>query len=151
MMASRSADACVVLDRVLEDAIDPYTRADALVQRLSALINLGRTAECTVAVDDAFDAAREIGEPYVFGHLHALGARWARRPRRFAGSTPRRCSPPVATAHGLATCAGSVAVRRCARRSDTRSNWPTRDAAGEGPPPPRRILTDRSRWASTLS
>jgi hypothetical protein len=236
--------------RVLVDAVDPYTRADALVQRLSALINLGRTAEYTVAVDDALDAAREIGEPYVYGALHALcalaahhqgaldrcvthlvqsarhlgavrdpdgetawgwhdlamaysylsfhgyalaaierarqlgsaagipeesfaapgirlrnavaldhagdsdgclrvlrdigadldrllgggaglgrlrpssvaawgtrrhaGARWAGRPRRRAGSTPRRCSRPVATAHGPATCAGSAT---CAWRS----------------------------------
>jgi hypothetical protein len=118
MMASRSADACVVLDRVLEDAIDPYTRADALVQRLSALINLGRTAECTVAVDDAFDAAREIGNPTSSatctrsaldgpgGHAVSQGRRRGaarRRWRRRTGSRPAPARLRCGVARGART------------------------------------------------
>jgi diguanylate cyclase (GGDEF)-like protein len=74
MMRSRSADACVVLDRVLDASIEPHTRADALIQRLSAVLNLGRTAEYANAVDRALEAAREAGDPYVLGHAHALAA-----------------------------------------------------------------------------
>lgn len=71
---SRSAEACAVLDRVLATSADPYTRADALLQRLSALINLGHTTSYTLALQEAFDAARDLAEPYLHGHLHALAA-----------------------------------------------------------------------------
>ncbi|GAA4675077.1 GGDEF domain-containing protein [Phytohabitans rumicis] len=71
---SRSAEASALLDRVLSTTIDPYTRADALVQRVSALINLGRTAEYNLAVQKAFDAIEEVGEPLLKGNLHALAA-----------------------------------------------------------------------------
>ncbi|MDG4764223.1 GGDEF domain-containing protein [Solwaraspora sp. WMMD406] len=74
MESSRSAEACVAFEHVIRTSDDPYVRADALVQRLSALLNLGRTAEYAVAVDRAFDAARDINEPYLHGHLHALAA-----------------------------------------------------------------------------
>ncbi|MDG4823309.1 GGDEF domain-containing protein [Asanoa sp. WMMD1127] len=74
MMQSRSADACVVLDRVLETTAEPNTRADALIQRLSAVLNLGRTAEYAAAVDRALECAREAGDPYLIGHAHALAA-----------------------------------------------------------------------------
>lgn len=119
MEASRSAEACVVLDRVIVDAVDPYTRADALVQRLSALINLGRTAEYTVAVDDAFDAAREIGEPYVYGALHALCALAAHTTRaRSTGASPTWCRAPATSA----PCAIPTARPRGA---GTTWRWPT--------------------------
>ncbi|QLQ37564.1 GGDEF domain-containing protein [Micromonospora robiginosa] len=72
--ASRSAEACVLLERVIRTTADPYARADALVQRLSALINLGRTAEFTRAVEDASAAVRDLAEPYLHGHLNALAA-----------------------------------------------------------------------------
>ncbi|MFF5174960.1 diguanylate cyclase domain-containing protein [Micromonospora sp. NPDC000089] len=68
----RSAEAVTVLDRVLHTTTDPYTRADALVQRLCGLINLGRTAEFTRAIEDAFTAVRDLPEPYLHGHLNAL-------------------------------------------------------------------------------
>jgi len=61
--SSRSAEACVLLDEVLATTTDPHTRADALVQRVSALINLGRTAEYTGAVEAASRAIRELAEP----------------------------------------------------------------------------------------
>ncbi|GAA4575963.1 hypothetical protein GCM10023176_46330 [Micromonospora coerulea] len=72
--ASRSAEACAILDGVIRTTTDPNTRADALVQRLSALINLGRTAEFTRAIEDASAATRDLAEPYLRGHLNALAA-----------------------------------------------------------------------------
>jgi diguanylate cyclase (GGDEF)-like protein len=74
MENSRSAEACLVAERVSENTTDPYARADALLQRLCALLNLARTAEYTRAVEQAFDAARDLPEPYLHGHLHALAA-----------------------------------------------------------------------------
>ena len=72
--SSRSADACSLLEQVIRTTSDPYSRAEALLQRLSAVLNLGRTAEYTSAVEKAFDAARDLTEPYLHGHLHALAA-----------------------------------------------------------------------------
>ena len=72
--ASRSAEACTVLDRVIRTTDDPHARADALVQRLSALINLGRTAEFTRAIEEASAVVRDLAEPYLNGHLNALAA-----------------------------------------------------------------------------
>ncbi|MEH0936301.1 GGDEF domain-containing protein [Micromonospora psammae] len=71
---SRSAEACALLDRVLRTTTDPHARADALVQRLCALINLGRTAEFTRAIEEASTAVRDLSEPYLHGHLNALAA-----------------------------------------------------------------------------
>ncbi|MFC5926530.1 sensor domain-containing diguanylate cyclase [Micromonospora vulcania] len=72
--ASRSAEAYALLERVIHSATDPTTRADAMVQRLSALINLGRTAEFTRAIEEASAAVRDLAEPYLHGHLNALAA-----------------------------------------------------------------------------
>ncbi|WDZ85025.1 GGDEF domain-containing protein [Micromonospora cathayae] len=74
MEASRSAEACTLLEQVIGTTEDPYTRADARVQRLSALINLGRTAEFTRAIEEASTAVRDLAEPYLHGHLNALAA-----------------------------------------------------------------------------
>lgn len=74
MESSRSAEACLLLDKVLDTTDDPFSRADALLQRLSAILNLGRTAEYTRAVEQAFDATRDLPDPYLHGHLHALAA-----------------------------------------------------------------------------
>ncbi|MEH1125068.1 GGDEF domain-containing protein [Micromonospora sp. CPCC 206061] len=71
---SRSAEACALLDRVLATTSDKHTRADALVQRLSALINLGRTAEYTTAVEETNHAVRDLNEPLLYGNLNALAA-----------------------------------------------------------------------------
>ncbi|GAB3962857.1 GGDEF domain-containing protein [Plantactinospora veratri] len=74
MESSRSAEACLIFERVLDTTDDLYSRAEALLQRLSAILNLGRTAEYTRAVEQAFDAARDLPDPYLHGHLHALAA-----------------------------------------------------------------------------
>ncbi|MGW5558356.1 diguanylate cyclase domain-containing protein [Micromonospora sp. NPDC003944] len=72
--ASRSAESYVLLERVIRTTTDPAARADAMVQRLSALINLGRTAEFTRAIEEASAAVRDLAEPYLHGHLNALAA-----------------------------------------------------------------------------
>ncbi len=72
--SSRSAEAWTVLEQVLATTTDRYARADALVQRLSAVLNLGRTAEYTRAIEEATNAVRDLAEPYLHGHLNALAA-----------------------------------------------------------------------------
>jgi len=70
----RSAEALPILDEVLATAIDPTTRAYALVQRFGALINLGRIAELATAMTAAANAVREIPDPYLRGQMHAFAA-----------------------------------------------------------------------------
>ena len=64
---------------------DPYARADALVQRLSALINLGRTAEFTRAIEEASG-----GRPRP---RRALPARAPQRAGRAGRAPPGRAGP----------------------------------------------------------
>jgi diguanylate cyclase (GGDEF)-like protein len=70
----RSAEALPILDEVLSVATDPTTRAYALVQRVGALINLGRVAELSTAMTAAANAVREIPDPYLRGQMHAFAA-----------------------------------------------------------------------------
>jgi len=70
----RSAEALPILDEVLMVAVDPTTRAFALVQRFGALINLGRVAELATAMTTAENAVREIPDPYLRGQMHAFAA-----------------------------------------------------------------------------
>jgi diguanylate cyclase (GGDEF)-like protein len=70
----RSAEASAILDHVLATTADPTARADALVQRLGALLNLGRAAEYAVAVGEAFAAVRDLPDPYLRGQMHAFAA-----------------------------------------------------------------------------
>jgi diguanylate cyclase (GGDEF)-like protein len=60
--------------RRLADADDLRVRVDARIIALAALINLDRTDEYAVAVDAAFDAARQYPEPGRYGRLNALTA-----------------------------------------------------------------------------
>jgi diguanylate cyclase (GGDEF)-like protein len=70
----KSAKALPILDRVLESSSAPMTRAYALVQRLGALINLGRVAEFAPAMTAATAAVREVPDPYLRGQMHAFAA-----------------------------------------------------------------------------
>jgi diguanylate cyclase (GGDEF)-like protein len=70
----RSGEALPILDAVLEHTGDPTARAYALVQRLGALINLGRIAESMVALDAASAAVREVPDPHLRGQLNAFAA-----------------------------------------------------------------------------
>jgi diguanylate cyclase (GGDEF)-like protein len=71
---SRAGEALKVFEQVIAEPGKPLARVDALIQRLGALINLGRTAEYTLAVEEAFDCVRDLAEPYPHGHLHAFAA-----------------------------------------------------------------------------
>ena len=97
--ASRSAEACALLDRVIRTTNDPAARADALVQRLSALINLGRTAEFTRAIEDG---VRRRPRP-----RRAVPARAPQRAGRARRAPPGRagplCHPPGAGPPGRST------------------------------------------------
>ena len=94
----RSAEALEILDKVLDTTSDVETRAYALVQRLGALINLGRVAESIVAMDAAFSAVREVPDPYLRGQLHAFAALGA----HLQGASDRGVSHLVQSSRALA-------------------------------------------------
>lgn len=75
----RTAAALRHAERALRTVTNPYALASAHIDRVCALVNLGRTAQYTAAVDEAFAAIRELTEPYPHGHLHALAALAARQ------------------------------------------------------------------------
>jgi diguanylate cyclase (GGDEF)-like protein len=75
----RTAAALRTSERAIHTATNPYALASAHLDRVCALVNLGRTAQYTAAVDEAFAAIRELPEPYPHGHLHALAALAARQ------------------------------------------------------------------------
>jgi diguanylate cyclase (GGDEF)-like protein len=70
----RSGDGVVLADRLLAQRTDPAVRADALLLRIAALINLGRRTEFTRALDDATDAVSAAPTPGRYGQLYALAA-----------------------------------------------------------------------------
>jgi diguanylate cyclase (GGDEF)-like protein len=75
----RTAAALRLSEQAIHTLSNPYALASAHIDRVCALVNLGRTAQYTVAVDEAFAAIRELAEPYPHGHLHALAALAARQ------------------------------------------------------------------------
>ncbi len=75
----RTAAALRVAERAVRAVTNPYARASAHIDRVVALVNLGRTAQYTAAVDEAFAAIRQLSEPYPHGHLHAVAALAARQ------------------------------------------------------------------------
>jgi diguanylate cyclase (GGDEF)-like protein len=79
MVSGRSAAALRAAERLVAADANPYARAQAQIHRMCALVNLGRTTQYTAAVDEAFAVIRELPEPYLHGHLHALAALAARQ------------------------------------------------------------------------
>jgi diguanylate cyclase (GGDEF)-like protein len=79
MIVGRNAAALRAAERALRTVTNPYAIASAHIDRVCAMVNLGRTAQYTAAVDEAFAAIRELSEPYPHGHLHALAALAARQ------------------------------------------------------------------------
>jgi diguanylate cyclase (GGDEF)-like protein len=75
----RTAAALRLSERAIHTLTNPYALASAHIDRVCALVNLGRTVQYTAAVDEAFAAIRELSEPYPYGHLHALAALAARQ------------------------------------------------------------------------
>jgi diguanylate cyclase (GGDEF)-like protein len=70
----RSAEAVVLADRLLAHTTDPMVRSEALLSRMAALINLGRRAEFTDALDAAAEAIDADPAPGRYGRLHSLAA-----------------------------------------------------------------------------
>jgi diguanylate cyclase (GGDEF)-like protein len=73
-LRGRSAEAVVLADQLLTISQDPSMRAEALISRTAALINLGRRAEYTSALDAAAEAVQTAPLPSRYGRLHALAA-----------------------------------------------------------------------------
>ncbi len=70
----RSAEAVALADRLLATHDDREFRAEVLIYRLTALINLGRRAEYTPAMDAATEAVQKAPDPQRFGRLYSLAA-----------------------------------------------------------------------------
>ena len=81
----RCEDALVLVDRIIAGS-DGATRAAALVQRLSVLLNLRRGSEYAASIDAAFEAARAYPSPVRHGLLHAYASHIA-----LAGGSLERC------------------------------------------------------------
>lgn len=101
----RTAASLRLAERAVRTVTNPYALASAHIDRVCALVNLGRTAHYTAAVDDAFTAIRELSEPYPHGHLHALAALAARQ----QGAPERGVTHLVHAARALgAVCDGDT-------------------------------------------
>jgi diguanylate cyclase (GGDEF)-like protein len=98
----RTAAALRVAERAVRTVSNPYALASAHVDRVVALVNLGRTAQYTAAVDEAFAAIRELSEPYPRGHLHAVAALAARQ----QGAPERGVTHLVYAARALGAATG---------------------------------------------
>jgi diguanylate cyclase (GGDEF)-like protein len=70
----RAAEALHVIDRLLATEQDPAGRADLLLRRLSAVVNLGRRAEYAPGLDAADAAIADDPDPERHGRLNALAA-----------------------------------------------------------------------------
>jgi diguanylate cyclase (GGDEF)-like protein len=70
----RSADALTLADQTLARHPDPSARAETLLYRMAALINLGRRTEFTRALDDATDGVAVAPSPGRYGRLYSLAA-----------------------------------------------------------------------------
>jgi len=74
MFEDRLGEAMTVIDRLLAGPQPAFERVSTLILRLIGLINMGRTAEHTAALDAAWEASRTAPEPGQLGELHALAA-----------------------------------------------------------------------------
>lgn len=102
LVTDRTAAALRAAERLLQVTTDPYVRAQAHVQRTCALVNLGRTSQYAAAVDEAFAAIRELPEPYLHGHLHAIAALASRQ----LGAPERGLTHLVQAARALSKAGG---------------------------------------------
>ena len=74
LIDERYGDAVATIDRLLRDDPEPRERVQALTLRLIGLTRVGRTAELTPAIEEAFDAHKVAPDLSVFGELNALAA-----------------------------------------------------------------------------
>jgi diguanylate cyclase (GGDEF)-like protein len=97
LFEGRSDDAIALVDRILNFGPTARERADALMLRLTALINLGRSGEYGSTMDSAFEANRVQPEAGRSGQLYAHAALVAHR----AGSLDRCVTNLVKSARAL--------------------------------------------------
>lgn len=102
MVDGRMAAALRAAERLVETGGSQQARAQAHLQRITSLVNLGRTAQYTGAVDEAFAALRELPEPHLHGHLHAIAALAARQ----LGAPERSLTHLVHSARALGSATG---------------------------------------------
>lgn len=75
LASGRSAEVPPLADRALRgDEITPEVRADLLLLRLAAAINLGRRGAYLGALDEATAAVRACPDPELYGRLYTLAA-----------------------------------------------------------------------------
>lgn len=79
LIADQSPEAEELSRWIAGSTTDASERAHALILCSTALLNMGRLEESAEAVRAGLAAARSLGEPYLLGHLHALGAVTAHR------------------------------------------------------------------------
>ncbi|QSB15847.1 GGDEF domain-containing protein [Natronosporangium hydrolyticum] len=102
MIGGRMAAALRAAETAVAGSTNPYLRAHSHVLRITALVNLGRTAQYTAAVDEAFAALRELPEPQLHGHLHAVAALASRQ----LGAPERSLTHLVHAARALGVATG---------------------------------------------
>jgi diguanylate cyclase (GGDEF)-like protein len=74
LISGREEDALALVDRVIDGAIDPVERSNALALRLPIMLNLRRHEEYAATLDAAFEAARVMPDPVRYGLLHAYAS-----------------------------------------------------------------------------
>jgi diguanylate cyclase (GGDEF)-like protein len=99
LFEDRLSEAMTCIEALLAGELSPRDRVAALILRLIALINMGRSAEFSSAQDAAWEAARTAPDPGLRGELHALAAIVAVR----SGSIDRTVRHLVWGTHALNT------------------------------------------------
>ena len=79
MLSCRPGEAEALAQMIAKETTNPAERAQALISRCTALLNLGRTEEMAEAVVAAFEAVRSQQDPCLHGQLNALAAHVAYR------------------------------------------------------------------------
>lgn len=70
--AGRSADVLALADRIIAESTDPSRIAQALIEKLVALVNLGQTAHVGPLLDEITIALREAPVPRLIGEFHVM-------------------------------------------------------------------------------
>ena len=99
LFEDRLSEAMPAIEALLAGELIPRDRVAALILRLIALINMGRSGEFSSAQDAAWEAARLSPDPGQWGELHALAAIVAIR----SGSIDRTVRHLVWGTHALNT------------------------------------------------
>ncbi len=98
------------MDGVAQGALSPEARADTLLLRLAALINMGRRGEYPTTLDEATEAVRACPAPERYGQLYTLAALIA----NLDGSLDRSVTYLVMSSRALAAATRIDRVVACA-------------------------------------